>query len=156
MKSLTQFITESQQKEYVSLSEKLSPKGEFVDVIIYSEDKEVLVLQRANYMKNFKGMWGVVGGSIEKGETPEEAALREVKEETGICEENEDIDYIKQIGKIKHENGSISYLFRLWTVEVPKVKLSGEHQRYKWISNTDQIKGKWMPDIKEEIDKILK
>lgn len=142
MKSLTQFISESQQKEYV-------------DVIIYSEDMDVLVLQRANYMKNFRGMWGVVGGSIEKEETPEEAALREVKEETGMSKENEDIDYVKQIGKIKHDDGSISYLFQVWTVEIPEVKLSKEHQRYKWISNTDQIKGKWMPGIKEEIDKIL-
>ena len=142
MKSLTEFISESQQKEYV-------------DVIIYSEEMEVLVLQRANYMKNFRGMWGVVGGSIEKGETPEEAALREVKEETGMSKENEDIDYIKQIGKIKHNDGSISYLFQVWTVEVPNVKISKEHQRYKWISNTDQITGKWVPGIKEEIDKIL-
>ena len=142
MKSLKEFISESQQKE-------------FVDVIIYSEEMEVLVLQRANYMKNFRGMWGVVGGSIEKGETPEEAALREVKEETGMSKENEDIDYVKQIGKITHDNGSVSYLFQVWTVEVPGVKLSKEHQRYKWISNTDQIKCKLMTDIKEEIDKIL-
>ena len=151
MKSLTQLlkeelfqcsiISESQQKFYV-------------DVIIYSEDMEVLVLQRANYMKNFRGMWGVVGGSIDNGETPEEAALREVKEETGISKE--DIDRIKQIGKITHDNGSISYLFQVWTVEIPEVKLSKEHQRYKWISNTDQIKGKWMPGIKEEINRILK
>ena len=156
MKSLTQFVLESQQKEYVSLSEKLSlsKNKEYVDVIIYSEEMEVLVLQRANYMKNFRGMWGVVGGSIENGETPEEAALREVKEETGISKDK--IERIKEIGKIRHENGSISYLFQVWTVEVPEVKLSGEHQRYKWISNTNQIKGKWMPDIKEEIDKILK
>ena len=127
MKSFTQYIIESQQKSYI-------------DVIIYSEEMEVLALQRANYMKNFRGMWGVVGGSIDKGETPEEAALREVKEETGITKDK--IERIKEIGKITHDNGSISYLFQLWTVEVPEIKLSGEHQRYKWISKTSEITGK--------------
>lgn len=31
-----------------------------------------------------KGLYNLIGGSIEEGETPEQAAIRELKEETGI------------------------------------------------------------------------
>lgn len=40
-------------------------------------------------------MWGLLGGGIEKGESPLEAALREVKEETNIT-----IYDIKELGNI--------------------------------------------------------
>jgi len=34
--------------------------------------------------KPYGGMWGLVGGHIDPGETPEDAARREVREETGF------------------------------------------------------------------------
>ncbi len=43
---------------------------------------ELLFVQRA--IEPRKGFWTVPGGFIEPGETPEEAALRELHEETGI------------------------------------------------------------------------
>jgi mutator protein MutT len=42
----------------------------------------VLLIRRGN--EPSKGLWSVPGGLIELGETVEEAAHREVKEETGI------------------------------------------------------------------------
>ncbi len=35
--------------------------------------------------KPYGGMWGLVGGHIDPGETPEDAARREVREETGFA-----------------------------------------------------------------------
>ena len=49
-------------------------------VVIHTPDLEVLLLERAD-RKNF---WQSVTGSIEAGETPYEAAIREVHEETGL------------------------------------------------------------------------
>lgn len=46
------------------------------------KDGKVLLMKRAG--EPFRGMWGIPGGFVEKGERVEEAALREVKEETGI------------------------------------------------------------------------
>jgi mutator protein MutT len=51
-------------------------------VIIRSNNK-VLLCKRKNYMK-YPGEWSVPGGSIESGETPIDAAARELKEETSI------------------------------------------------------------------------
>ena len=49
-------------------------------VVIHTPDLRVLLLERAD-RKNF---WQSVTGSIEGGETPYEAAIREVHEETGL------------------------------------------------------------------------
>ena len=49
-------------------------------VVIHTPDLQVLLLERAD-RKNF---WQSVTGSIEAGETPDEAAIREVHEETGL------------------------------------------------------------------------
>lgn len=49
-------------------------------VLIYSEDFKVLLMERADK----KGFWQSVTGSLEENETPRDAAIREVFEETGI------------------------------------------------------------------------
>ena len=58
---------------------------------IFNENGEVLIQKRADCNK-----WGFPGGAIELGETPEMAAKREVKEETGL-----DIEVNKLIGIYK-------------------------------------------------------
>ncbi len=52
-----------------------------VDGVIIKNGK-VLLIKRKN--EPFKGRWALPGGFVEYGETVEEAALREVKEETGM------------------------------------------------------------------------
>lgn len=44
----------------------------------------VILTRRASSLKNHSGQWSFPGGSLEPGETPEEAALRELEEEVGI------------------------------------------------------------------------
>lgn len=51
----------------------------FASGCIFNEKGEVLLQRRADSSK-----WGFPGGAIELGETPEAAAVREVKEETGL------------------------------------------------------------------------
>lgn len=52
-----------------------------VAAVIFRGDS-VLLVRRGN--EPSKGMWGLPGGVIELGETAEEAAVREVREETGL------------------------------------------------------------------------
>lgn len=56
----------------------LTPKS--VAMLILSEDKRKILLQKR---EDFR-VWGAPGGAVEKGETPEAAAIREAFEETGF------------------------------------------------------------------------
>jgi 8-oxo-dGTP diphosphatase len=52
------------------------------DVAIIDNGKVLLVQQRK---QSAYGLWSLPGGHIEAGETPEEAVIREVREELGVA-----------------------------------------------------------------------
>ena len=54
-----------------------------VAVVLVDRDGRVLLSQRPSG-KSMAGLWEFPGGKIENGEVPEEALIRELKEELGI------------------------------------------------------------------------
>ncbi len=60
----------------------------FAGGCIFNDQGEVLLQRRGDSNK-----WGFPGGAIEPGETPEKAAIREAKEETGL-----DVSVVRLIG----------------------------------------------------------
>ncbi len=59
-----------------------------VGVIVENEKGEFLLHLRDGNTKNFTHQWCLVGGSLESGEDPLAAAVREVKEETNLTLQN--------------------------------------------------------------------
>ena len=54
-----------------------------VCIALVNEDDHILICQRPP-KKYLSGLWEFPGGKVEKGETPENAVIREVKEELNI------------------------------------------------------------------------
>ena len=135
--------------------DNLKEPKKYIDAFLLYDDK-ILILRRANYMKKFKSLWGVVGGSIEeKDKDSKSAAIREIKEETGIELSFNEERKMKLLETIKHEDNSTS---DIWVIELeskPEVKISREHSKYEWFNEESDMNKKWMPDIFQIIQKIL-
>ena len=50
----------------------------------WSMQAAVLLTRRSEHLRNHPGQWALPGGRIDPGETPEQAALRELHEEVGL------------------------------------------------------------------------
>lgn len=74
-----------QNKSYRSIMhrKKNIRSKEVVVIIPYVNGKVLMQLRDMKEDINFPGCWGFFGGSIDEGETPEEAFVRELQEEIG-------------------------------------------------------------------------
>jgi len=97
---------------------------------------KMLVMERASISPEGK-TWGVPAGKIEAGESPVQAALRELFEETAITIS---LSQINEIGKLHIRKHSIDYVYHMFQVHLeslPNIHLSEEHTKYIWASIPD-------------------
>jgi type II secretory ATPase GspE/PulE/Tfp pilus assembly ATPase PilB-like protein/8-oxo-dGTP pyrophosphatase MutT (NUDIX family) len=96
-------------------------------------DWRVLVLQRAPDVSR-PGSWEVVYGKIDSGERPEQAAVRELREETGL--ELSALYDVTVSSFFLHSTQTIqmAIVFAAFVENDSEVLLSDEHQRFEWLS----------------------
>ena len=83
------------------------------------------------------GYWGFAKGHVETGETLEQAARREAREETGLKDIQLKKGFKKWIRYIFQKDGQRIFklvCFFLGEAKASKVALSFEHQNYHWLS----------------------
>ena len=115
-----------------------SKRPESVLVVVYSKTAQVLLLRRHEP----PAFWQSAAGSLEWGEEPAEAALREVREETGLARTPEDCgessEYqIYRVWRHRYAPGVLynrEHVFRLQVPEACAVHLDArEHAEYVWL-----------------------
>jgi mutator protein MutT len=72
---------------------------------VWQESASLILTRRSSRLRNHAGQWSFPGGRLEEGETPELAALREMREEIGLKVSEENIigrldDFVTRSGFI--------------------------------------------------------
>ena len=107
---------------------------EAVRCFLVKDSKVVVIKYKSGNIK--EGYYDIPGGKIEKGETPEEAAIREMKEETGIK-----VKKLKSKGKM-----IIEYPKRIFNLTIFfSAECEGEPQEFEensseWIDIEELLK----------------
>lgn len=118
---------------------------------IFNEAGLLLIVRRASHEDQYPDYWELPGGKAESGETPEQAVIREILEETGLS-----------VRAIEGEYFRFSYRDVLechYRVSVTRhdVELNpDEHSEFKWIKDVHDLDGILMTqELKRSIAAVL-
>jgi mutator protein MutT len=113
---------------------------------VITRNNEVLMVRQ--YVQRGDIVWNFPGGGIEEGETPEEACLREVEEETGFK--------VRVIKLLKYENDKYTFKAEIVGGQMELDKTNKDNEdiiEIAWITLQDQ--GKFDDYTKPLIKMIL-
>lgn len=105
-------------------------KGHAAGTMHVAPDGDILLLHRSSAEENYAGHWALPGGKAEDGEEPEDAADREVHEETGF---KSGIPK-RKIDEVTTPNGMRYHTFVKPTFDKFTPKLNDEHCGFTWAS----------------------
>lgn len=123
-----------------------------VTAIIIENDK-VFATQRG--YGEFKDGWEFPGGKIEPGETPEEAIVREIKEELDT-----EVEVIELLDTVEYDYPNFHLSMGCFICKIKSGDLVlKEHEAAKWLTKDTLGSLEWLPadmGLVGEIEKYLK
>ena len=112
--------------------------------IIFDEQKRVLLVHRKDY-----DLWNLPGGTLEDFESPKNAVIREVKEETGL-----DVEISKLLGVYNKENKNDMAFSFLCKVIGGEITLNDEADKIEYFE-TDKLPPNTVPKQVERIQDAI-
>ena len=120
-----------------------------VAAVIKNENK---IFATARGYGEFKGQWEFPGGKIEAGETPQEALVREIKEELEATIQVGDL-----IDTIEYDYPTFHLSMDCYWCDVVEGELKLlEAESARWLSKEELYDVKWLPADILLIEKIMK
>ena len=115
-----------------------------------NEDGEPIIFATQRGYGDFKGGWEFPGGKIEEGETPQEALVREIKEELET-----EISVGELIDTIEYDYPTFHLSMDCFWAEIVSGDLVlTEHEAAKWLSKDELDSVEWLPADASIIEKI--
>ena len=103
-------------------------------IVVFNKDLDkALFCIRAK--EPYKGLYNFVGGKVEENETNEEAAYRELFEETGISNNDINIEHFMDINYFKYGN-NIQVFYGILKREVILVE---EKNKLEWVTINEEL-----------------
>lgn len=120
-----------------------------VAAVIKNDNK---IFATARGYGEFKGQWEFPGGKIEAGETPQEALVREIKEELETTIQVGDL-----IDTIEHDYPTFHLSMDCYWCDIVEGELKLlEAESARWLSKEELYDVKWLPADILLIEKIKK
>lgn len=123
-------------------------KGHAAGIVFVAPDGDILLLRRAPTEKNFGGHWSLPGGGVDAGETPEQGALREAREEIGA--EIPSGSPGRLLDRRITPTGLAFHTFAFPVTEKFTPVLNDEHTGYAW-ANLDMLPGPLHPAVEQTL-----
>ncbi|MCQ4636061.1 (deoxy)nucleoside triphosphate pyrophosphohydrolase [Anaerovorax odorimutans] len=121
-----------------------------VAAAIIKLDEKILVTQRG--YGPFKGGWEFPGGKIEKGESPREALVREIKEELDVLI---DVGDLVDIVNYDYPDFHLTMYCYWCSLRSGSITLK-EHQSAKWLKNNELMSVEWLPADVKLVENLMK
>lgn len=127
-----------------------SPKRKTINVsaAIIKVQNQIFATQRG--YGPFKDGWEFPGGKIEEGETPEQALVREIKEE---LDTEIEIGELVDIVEYDYPDFHLTMHCFMCTIKSGDLVLK-EHEAAKWLTRETLYSVDWLPADKDLIDKL--
>ena len=103
-------------------------------VVVFNKSlNKVLFCIRAK--EPYKGLYNFVGGKVEEGETNDDAAYRELFEETGISRCHIELEHFMDLNYFKYENNIQVY----YGILEHEVNLVEEKNKLEWVIINEEL-----------------
>ena len=119
-----------------------------VAAVIRSKDK---VFATARGYGDYKGQWEFTGGKIEPGESPQQALIREIREELDT-----DIEVGELIGTVEYDYPAFHLSMDcFWCTVLDGGLILKEAQEARWLSKSEMYSVQWLPADITIIERII-
>lgn len=110
---------------------------------------EFILLHRQTHKTN-GNTWGLPAGKVDPGESIAQAMSREIREETGILIEEEDLVFFDSIFVRNHGHDIHYHMYSINLLTKPEVQINPtEHQNYMWVSPQQALTMDLVHDLDE-------